>query len=84
MWCYTEPKQTADDVLNSLAPGKFSSNFKIVISEPMLRIKFLSTCEVITWMTRNTFDDNPTLIIWAKVDPVPCLHMASLGHRGQI
>ena len=46
---------------NSLVPG---SNFKSVISEHMLQIKFMSTsCEIaMMWMPRNTSDDMSTLV----------------------
>ena len=44
---------------NSLAPGRYGSNFKIAIPEHMFWIKFMSTSWEIAlrWMPQNTFDD---------------------------
>ena len=37
---------------------RYGGDFKSVISEYMLRIKFMSTCEIaFRWMPRNTFDN---------------------------
>ena len=45
-----------------LAPMRCDSNFKSVISQHMLWIKFMSTCEVVLrWIPQNTFDDKSTL-----------------------
>ena len=51
-------------IWNSFAPARCGNNVWNVISEPMLRIKFMSTSREITprWMPRNTFDDKSTLI----------------------
>ena len=51
-------------LVNSLAPGRGSSDFKSVISTHKLWIKFMSTyCETaLRWMTQNIFDDKLTLV----------------------
>ena len=48
----------------SLDPGRCVSNFKSVISEPMLRIKFMRTsCDIaFRLMPQNIFDDKSTLV----------------------
>ena len=42
-----------------MAPERFGNNFKSVISEQILWIKFMSgACETaLRWMPQNTFDD---------------------------
>ena len=44
---------------SSLAPGRCGSNFKSVIFEHKLRVKFMSTsCEIaLKWMPQDAFDD---------------------------
>ena len=53
-------------ILNSLAPGRCGSDFdfKSIISENMLGIKFMRTsCEIaLWWMPQNTFDGKSTLV----------------------
>ena len=45
-------------IINSLTPGRCGSNFRSVISKPMLPSKFMSTSGeiVLTWMQQNTFN----------------------------
>ena len=52
--------------LNSLVPGICDSKFKIVISELMLCIKFMSSsCEIpLRWMPQNTPDDESKLFLF--------------------
>ena len=40
------PKKVTKDIFNSLAPGRCCKYFQSVISEHILRIKFMSTCEI--------------------------------------
>ena len=49
---------------SSLAPGRFGNDFKSVILQHMLLIKFMSISGEIAlmWMPQNTFDDRPILI----------------------
>ena len=52
-------------IINSLAPGRCDFNFKSVISEHMLQIKFMTSTSVeiaLRWMPQNTFDDKSTLV----------------------
>ena len=57
----------------SLAPGKSAGNFKTVIFEHMLWIKFMSTCEMaFMWIPQNIFDDKSTLVqvmVWCCQAP---------------
>ena len=57
--CVTRPQW-----VNSLAPGRYGSNFKSVIPEHMFQIKALSTsCEItLRRMAQNTLDDKSPLI----------------------
>ena len=75
---------------SSWVPGRCGSNFKSVVSQPMLWINFMSIfCEIaLEWMLQNTFDVKSRLVLvkawcvrqetitWANVDPD---HLASLG-----
>ena len=46
-------------IINSSRPGKCGNNFKSVIFQHKLQIKFTSTFETaLRWMLQNTFDDN--------------------------
>ena len=50
--------------LNSFAPGMCRSNFGSVMSEQMLQINFMGTCEIaLRWMLQNIFDDNSKLVL---------------------
>ena len=77
-------------VLNLLTPGRCGSNFRSVISEHMLWIKFMTTSfQIAFWrMPQKTYDDKSTLvqvmtrcwhqaIIWTNL----YLHMASIGNN---
>ena len=78
---------------NSLAPGTCGSDFRSVISECILWIKFMSTsCEIaLRWMPWSTFYDKSILIQviawcrqtinWSNVDPDLHHHMVSIGHN---
>ena len=49
--------------INSLAPDRYDNNFKSACYEHMLRIKFMSTCEMaFSWMPQIPFDDKWTLV----------------------
>ena len=68
---------------NSLVPGRCGNDFKSVIIEHVLLIKFTSTCEIaLSWIPQNTFDYKWTLVqyqatTWANVDPDWCHYIAS-------
>ena len=73
-----------------LAPAKCGSDFKSVLQEHMIRIKFMGACEFeLKWMPQNAFDDksiSARVMAWyvitcASVDLDLCRHMASLGHN---
>ena len=78
---------------NSLALGTCGSDFRSVISECILWIKFMSTsCEIaLRWMPWSTFYDKSILIQviawcyqtinWSNVDPDLHRHMVSIGHN---
>ena len=60
---------------NSMAPGRYDSNFISVIFEQILPIKFIGTsCEItLSWMPQNSFDDKSTLVqamVWCRQPPM--------------
>ena len=77
--------------IDSLAPGRGDSDFKSVISEHMLRIKFTSSCEIaLRWMplmlSQHWFRQWlgaiwHQAITWANIDWDLCHHMVSLCHN---
>ena len=75
-------------------PGICGSNFKCVISEHILQIKLMNTCEIAPrWILLNTFDDQSSLIqvmAWCRQETSHCLiqfwsdlshYMSSLGYN---
>ena len=60
-----------------LVPGRCGSNFKRLIINLKLRIRFMSISGEIAfrWMPQNIIDDKSTL-----VQVMACHHMASLNH----
>ena len=98
MGCYCHLGPGRDEWwLNSLAPGRCGNDIKSVISEVILQIEFMDTCETtFRWMPENVFYDQWTLVqvmAWccqatshyrsggANVDPDLYHHIASLGHN---
>ena len=77
--------------INSLAPGIFEWNFRLVIFKQILVIvDWDICCEIaLIWMLLDFTDDQSTLVqvmvwcrqAWANVGPDLCRHMASLGHN---
>ena len=67
--------------INSLSPGRCGNDFKSAISEHMLRIHFMSTCEIaVRWMPQDTFDDKSTLVYvmaWCRQAPSHYLSQCS-------
>ena len=79
--------------LNSLPPGRYGSNFKIMLFKLIilalaLSVKLLENeCHRILLMRSHHWFKSwlgairQQAIIWTNVDPELCCHMASLGHR---
>ena len=82
-----------DSTINSLAPGRFQSNFKLVIFKLIL---VNGGCGIsyeiaLRWIPLDLTDVKSTLFqlmawcvrqqanTWTNVDPDPCRHMAPLG-----
>ena len=77
---------------NSLVPGRWGCNLKLVIFKLTSRVDILSfSCEIaLRWMPQDFTDDKSTLgqvmawqqaIIWANVDPDVYRHMGLLSHN---
>ena len=64
MWCDCPVGPGRDEWwLNSLAPGRCGNDIKSVISELILQIEFMDTCETtFRWMPGNVFYDQWTLV----------------------
>ena len=79
--CYVQIKSIW--IIDSLSPSTRGSNYKIVMSEHMLKIRLMSTSSefALRWMPQNTFDCKSSLTrvivwwcqersrSWAHVDP---------------
>ena len=84
-------------MINSLAPGRYGSNLKIIIFKVITQnCSWRTFCEIVlTWMPQNQTNEIATLIgsgnglvpsgnkslFWVIVDWDLCHHMVSLGHN---
>ena len=62
-WSHSSNKQNHRPPTLVDNTGKCIKNFENVISEHMLQITFMSTCEIaLRWIPQNTLDEKPTLV----------------------